>query len=114
MSADRQPFNEWLKSHARGTLNDELTLALGDVVEAVTHLDKPGKVVVELVIEPQGSGGRMVSVAGKVTAKPPVPAPEMSVFYAGEAGSLHRNDPYQQRIDVETGEILAGDGESGE
>jgi hypothetical protein len=102
----RQLFNEWVAGHARGTLNDEITAALGEVVAAVTHLEKPGKVVVEITVEPAGSGGRTVAVAGKVTAKPPVPAPEMSIFFAGEQGSLHRNDPFQQRIDAETGEIV--------
>lgn len=101
-------FNEWIAGHARGTLNDEITAALGDVVDAVTHLEKPGKVTIEIAVAPAGSGGRTVAVAGKVTAKPPQPAPQMSIFYAGENGSLHRNDPFQQRLaDPATGEILA-------
>lgn len=99
--SERQMFHDWVAGHARGTLNDKITAALGEVVEAVTHLEKPGKVTVEIVVEPAGSGGRTVSVAGHVVAKPPKPAPEISIFYAGDKGSLHREDPYQQRIDTE-------------
>lgn len=102
----RQLFNVWVADHARGTLNDEITLAMAEVVEAVTHLDKAGKVVIEIQVEPTGSNGRLVMVSGKVTAKPPAPAPETSVFYAGESGSLHRSDPYQQRFNAETGELI--------
>ena len=102
------PFHQWLKGHARGTLDDDLTAALAEVTQAVTSLDRKGKVVVELTVEPAGSGGRTVAVAGKVTAKPPEPDPEVSIFYADGDGGLHRDDPYQTRIpvaDPETGEI---------
>lgn len=99
--AKPQPFSEWLKTHARGTLDDEITLALGEVVADVTHLEKKGKVVIEITVEPTGSGRRRVMVSGVVTAKPPVPAPEASIFFAGDQGSLHRQDPYQERIDTD-------------
>lgn len=105
-TTDRQLFHDWLAGHARGLLDSEITAALGEVVEAVTHLEKSGKVVVELTVEPAGSGGRTVMVAGVVKTKPPLPAPEASIFFAGDGGSLHRDDPYQQRaFDRETGEI---------
>lgn len=102
----RQLFHDWLAGHARGTLNDEITAALGEVVDAVTHLEKPGKIIVELTVAPAGAGGRTVMVAGTVKTKPPEPAPEASIFFAGENGTLHRDDPYQQRFDADTGEII--------
>ncbi len=104
--SERQLFHDWIKDHARGTLNDEMTAALGEVVEAVTHLEKKGEIVLKFVIEPASAGGRTVVVAGEVTSKPPKPAPEVSIFFAGDNGSLHRSDPYQQRIDTTTGEIM--------
>jgi hypothetical protein len=94
------PFHEWLKGHARGTLDDELTAALAEVVEAVAHLEKPGKIVLELKVDVAGSGGRTVVTSGKVTTKPPEPAAEVSLFYVGEGGSLHREDPFQTRMPV--------------
>lgn len=94
----RLPFNDWVKDHARGTLNDELTMALSEVVEAVTQLDKPGSVVLKLAVDTAGSGGRTVVIAGDVVSKPPKPAPEQSIFFVGERGSLHRDDPYTRRL----------------
>ncbi len=86
-------FSDWVTDHARGTVNDEMTAAFAEVVQAVTHLDAKGKVTLELTVEPAGSGGRTVVVAGKVTAKPPLPDPEVSIFYADGDGGLHRDDP---------------------
>lgn len=96
--ADRPTFAEWLTSHARGTLDDEATLALAELVGAVGHLGKPGKLTLELTVEPAGSGGRTVTIGGRVTTKPPRPAPEVGIFYVGDAGTLHRDDPYAARI----------------
>lgn len=106
------PFHEWIRDQQSGLTDDEITAALATVVEAVQHLGKKGKVVVELQVEPAGSGGRNVEVAAKVTAKPPEPDPTPSIYFIGDHGSLHRDDPYQKRmfddarqVDVETGEI---------
>lgn len=100
------PFHEWVQGHARGTLDDDLTAAMAEVTQAVTALDKKGEVIVKLSIDTAGSGGRTVSVAGTVTAKPPRPDAEVSIFYADGDGGLHRDDPYQTRaFDPETGEV---------
>lgn len=98
MNAEAKLFHEWLADHARGTLDDEATAALADVVEAVGVLARPGKVTIELDIAPAGSGGRTVVVAGRVKSKPPAAAPEASIFYVGEHGTLWRDDPYAMRI----------------
>lgn len=116
----RQPFHEWLASHARGTLTDELTAALGELVEAVGAHEKAGKLTLTLTVDVAGSGGRTVIIAGEVAVKAPKPAPEASIFYVGEAGTLHRDDPFASRlpgvpftqtdgdvrvVDPETGEV---------
>lgn len=105
-------FSDWIKTQASGTTDDEMTAALSTVVEAVHQMEKKGKVTLELTVEPAGSGGRNVYLAGKVTAKPPEPLPMPSIFFVGDHGSLHREDPYQKRmfadardIDADTGEI---------
>lgn len=93
-----QSFHEWLSRHARGTLDSEATIGLAEVVQSVTDIGKAGKLVIEVVVEPAGSGGRTVAIGGKVLKKLPLPSPELGVFYVGDGGSLHRDDPYQQRI----------------
>lgn len=94
----RQDFAAWLTAHARGTLNDELSMALAEVVEHVAHLEKKGTLALTLTVEPAGSGGRTVSISGKTVAKPPMPTPEVGIFYVGEAGSLHRDDPFARPL----------------
>lgn len=95
---DRQDFATWLERHARGTLNDELSMALAEVVEHVAHLEKKGTLTLTLTVEPAGSGGRTVSISGKTASKPPAPNPEVGIFYVGESGSLHRDDPYSKPL----------------
>lgn len=126
-AVDRQSFHDWLAGHARGTLNDELTAALGELVEAVGSHEKPGKLTLTLTVDVAGSGGRTVLIAGEVTTKAPKPAPEASIFYVGDAGTLHRDDPFAMRmpgvpftetdgavrvIDPDTGEVRRVDEEA--
>lgn len=99
MTDELRSFSEWITDHARGTVDDELTAAFAEVVEAVSHLGKNGSVKLTIKIEPAGSGSRTVMTGCTVEAKPPQPDPEQSIFYVGEGGSLHRDDPYQQRLD---------------
>lgn len=94
----RLSFAEELANLARGTLNDEATMALAELVEAVTHLGKKGTLTLDVVVEPAGSGGRTVTIAGTVKTKAPQPDPELSIRYVGEAGSLHLDDPYAKRL----------------
>jgi hypothetical protein len=111
MASTLTPFHDWIQSQASGTADDEITAALATVTEAVNHLQKKGKVVIELQVEPAGSGSRSVLVGAKVTAKPPEPEPTPSFYFVGDNGSLHRDDPYQRTlddardVDVDTGEI---------
>lgn len=105
-------FSNWISDQASGTTDDEMSAALATVTEAVGRLGRKGKVTLDLVIEPAGSSGRNVAVAAKVTAKPPEAEPTPSIYFVGDHGSLHRDDPYQRRmfddarqVDPETGEI---------
>lgn len=94
----RLSFAEELANLARGTLNDEATMALAELVEAVTHLGKKGALTLTIAVEPAGSGGRTVTIAGTVKVKAPEPDPELSIRYVGEAGTLHLDDPYARRL----------------
>lgn len=97
----KQLFNEWIAGHSDGGANNEITVELADVVEAVNAHQKKGKLTIEIEIEPIGSGARTVLSKIRVTAKPPRADPEGSVDYVGDLGSLHRTDPYQQRLHLE-------------
>lgn len=108
-----QQFDEWMGAHSRGTLNDEATAELANVVQAVTDIGKKGVLIVELVVERAGQDGRTVAIGGRVRSKMPQPAPELSIYFPDHEGRLHRDDPYQSRfrvdrddVDKATGEIL--------
>lgn len=92
------PFSDWLTQHAQGDVDIEMTLALAEVVQAVANHGKKGKVTLTVTVDNAGSGGRTVSTACTVEAKAPTADPEQSIFWVGDKGSLHRDDPYQQRM----------------
>jgi hypothetical protein len=94
----RPQFSEELRLLARGTVDDEATMGLSELVEAVRVLGKKGTMTVELTVEPAGSGGRTVTIAGKVAVKAPKPDPELSIRFVGDAGTLHLDDPYARRL----------------
>jgi len=99
-TTDLPLFSEWITEHARGTVDDEMTAAIAEVVEAVSHLDAKGTVTLKVTIEPAGSGGRTVATACVVEVKPPKPDAEKSIFYVAEGGALQREDPYQKPFDL--------------
>lgn len=115
---EMRPFSEWITDHARGIVDDEMTAALAECTEIVSHLRKKGKVVLTVNIETVGEGGRTVMTTCLVDSKPPQPDPEGSIFYVGEGGTMHRADPFQgtledvRRVDPETGEVLTNTTES--
>lgn len=107
LDKQRLMFADWLKAHARGSVNDEATAELADVVEAVTELGKDGKVTIEVTVQPSGRGGQSVILAAKVKTKKPEPAPEAGLFFVGDHGALHRNSPFHpQMVDLQTSEVI--------
>lgn len=94
----RTDFARWMAAHARGTLNEVVTAEFTELVETVSQLGAKGKLVIEILVEPAGGGGRTVAISGKTKLGAPVPAPEVGIFYVGKGGSLHRNDPMASRL----------------
>lgn len=94
----RRSFAEEVAALARGTLNDEATLALADLVAAVSALGKKGSLSVVLTVEPTGSAGRTLTIAGSVKVKAPLPDPEVSIRFVGDAGTLHLDDPFAKPL----------------
>lgn len=96
-----RPFSKILPLIDHGNLEDQLTAAISDVATEVGRLEKKGSVTLKLTIEPAGSGGRSVTVAGVVDSKPPEPAPPTGFFFIDGGGGLHREDPYSQRLPID-------------
>ena len=92
-------FHEWIKQHARGDLDSQMTEALNEVAGAVALLDKKGSVVLKL--EVGKTGGRLI-VAGKVEVKAPEADPEAGLYFLGDEG-LTKDDPFQMKWDLKSG-----------
>lgn len=106
-----RPFHEWLADQASGSADNQATQALQEVVQAVGDIGKKGKVILEVIVEPANQSATMMKTQVIVTAKPPVPFADQTVFYADSNGSLVRDDPFQARlplreIDPDTAEII--------
>lgn len=96
---EMQKFTDWLSQIRSGQLVDELTMELSRVAQSVQDHQMKGTLTLQITIKPEGTGGRNVSVLPIVTAKPPQASPPRSIFFTGPGGSLHRYDPYEQRLD---------------
>lgn len=91
-----RPFADVLRELGSGTTYDELTVKLGEVVEAVLATRKIGEISIKLRVKPNGDAG--VIVADEIKTKVPEPARGETVFFATSGGSLVRQDPRQQDL----------------
>lgn len=102
----------------RGTLNDQASDALREVITAVQALGVKGKVVIELTVDPwEGpNAGDVVVIGHKVIAKPPTKPLHRHPYYVGENASLEFEDPNRPKpgvrpvttVDGTTGEVVTG------
>lgn len=92
-------FTDWLEDHAQGHANEAITADLHEASELVRTHNKPAELTIKVRIEPAGGHGRQVqtAVTCDITKRPKFD-PEISIFYVGEGGSLHRDDPYEPRL----------------
>lgn len=109
-------FTEWLKEHRRGALDDELAAALADVVLAVRHNGKKGRLKIDITIERKG---RNVVITDDINITIPQPDREAAIYFDDESGLLHRDDPKQGRLPLNTvendnGGLSVVDTETGE
>jgi hypothetical protein len=97
----RMRFSEWLQEHRKGHVDYEASEALQKVVEAVRETGKAGEVTVRIKVQPfKGDRNRMI-VTDEIKAKAPDPDREAAIWYAAEGGKLQREDPRQQRLDLD-------------
>ena len=93
-------FSSTLARLDAGIADDALTAELGNLVEQVAATGKPARLTVTVTIEPAGASGRSVTVSATHKATPPKAPASGSVFWVGEAGTLHDADPYQQTLSI--------------
>lgn len=91
-----RPFADVVRELAGGTVYEDLTTQLGEVVTAVLDTGKVGELSLKLSIKPNGEGS--VRVLSDIKQKVPAPTRGETLFFATTTGSLIRNDPRQPEL----------------
>ena len=89
-------FNDFLKDFKAGHLNDTLTKKLQDVVEAVEHHQKPGKLTLEFTLTPKRDGE--IHTTAKFKTKTPERDTMEQILYATPDNNLIASDPKQPEM----------------
>lgn len=108
MSGPR-PFTDTVVALRFGTLNDDLTKSLNELVAICADTGKVGELKLTLKLKP-GKGGQ-IEVFDDIVIKAPKEERGSSIMFATPEGNLQREDPRQlnieglRTVDKETGEL---------
>ena len=102
-TTELRPFGEWLGSQRRGALEDELTAAMHELVEAVSVLGRKGSLTLKLEVKPHAAG--VVIVSDDVTTRPPREDRPGAIWFVDSNHELSRTDPLQTSLPL-TAEAL--------
>ena len=92
---------------AKGTLNDELTEELADVVKAVRETGKKGSITLKLDISMFDRANEdAIRISPTVSKKQPEHARQDTVMFSTADGDMLRNDPDQEQLDLATVEVV--------
>lgn len=90
-------------NHCDGQLNQEMSDAVRDVVQAVRQTGKSGKIVLEMDIQPASKGaGNAIVIKHQVTPKKPKFEKDATIFFADDQHNLYRENPMQKQFDLRT------------
>lgn len=107
--AGKKPFTDMLVSLRWGTLHDDLTQELNELVKKCSDTGKVGTLSLTLKLKP-GSGGQ-IEVIDDIKVTAPKETKGTSIMFATVENNLVREDPRQQSIeglrsvDMTTGEL---------
>ena len=95
--AGPKPFNDTLMQLRFGTLHDELTDNINELVTKVDQTQKGGKLVLTLTLKP-GKGGQ-IEIADDIKLTLPKVEKGSSIMFATPEGNLQREDPRQKTFE---------------
>jgi hypothetical protein len=93
-----RPFADVLRDLAGGQAYETLTLELAHVVQEVIKTQKAGALSLTLNITANGPGS--VQIAESIKSKVPELPKGKTLFFATEAGTLTRDDPRQEKLNL--------------
>lgn len=97
-----KPIGEFLDEFRRGSLRDDMSRKLHQLLGEVIAVEKAGTITLTLKVKPEAD--QQVSITGAVTSKLPAPASPAAHFYVDQHGNPTRHDPYQQRMFTDKGD----------
>jgi hypothetical protein len=94
-----RPFADLLREQRRGSMHDELTAQLHELVNAVESIGKPGKLVLTIDIRKyKNDTGGVIEVSDDVELKLPKPDRPTAIWFTTADGNLSKTDPAQKQM----------------
>lgn len=93
-------FSDTLRDLRGGQCVDALTHGLADLVRACLDTGKPGEITLTIIVKPLKNSGEAVQIIDKIGNKLPTFERDASLFFVTSDGSLTRNNPRQERLDL--------------
>ena len=93
-----KPITDTLRHIDGGCFLDEAAEKLSALVLAVDQTGKAGSLTIKIDLRKATAGA--MAVKGKVTVKPPEPAPFEALLFPTPEGNLLSEDPRQQRLEL--------------
>jgi hypothetical protein len=94
-----RPFADLLREQRRGSMHDELTAKLHELVNAVESIGKPGKLVLTIDIRKyKNDTGGVIEVSDDVELKLPKPDRPTAIWFTTADGNLSKTDPAQKQM----------------
>ena len=95
-----RPITDVLRRLKSGTLIDDASTKMAELVKKVEETGKPAKLTITLTVKPASKAQGAVVISDKVKATlPELPAGETILFVTPEC-NLVANDPRQKEIDL--------------
>jgi hypothetical protein len=94
-----RPITDTLRHIGGGTLIDQASDKLAELVNAVDASGKGGTLTLVIAVKKATRGGAM-HIAGKVSLKKPAEEPMEAMLFATPEGNLIADDPRQQKLDL--------------
>lgn len=92
---DARPFSQILMEQRRGTLHEEISEQLAEIVKASLEHGKVGQLVISFKVKPSGEG--TIQLYDDVKATIPKGDTLPSIFFADEDGNVTRQKPQEER-----------------
>ncbi len=93
----RKPFAAFVQEQRNGGLHGELSLALAELVNAVSEHRKAGTLTLTVKVAPNNDG-LTVTVTDKIKMTAPEGDRGAAIYFVDAEGNLSRRNPYQQEL----------------